>query len=161
MESIACWIRVGPGAAPQNSVSAGGKAAQMYVQLVVAVVIIAGGPFGYDQGAMSGAPPGIKAEFSIGVLMAPVVTSWVMLGALVGSLAGGVLSDEFGRKRTMLFAGARQAAPEVSLNDIKGPFLVRWEGRPCQYAGDDAMKPTRHFTISARVSGSTISPAAW
>src|SRR5580658_2446094 len=74
--------------------------------VVLAVVIVAGGLFGYDQGVISGALPGIKADFSLSVLMVQVVTSWVTLGALVGSLAGGALSDQFGRRRTMLLAGA-------------------------------------------------------
>jgi sugar porter (SP) family MFS transporter len=38
--------------------------------------------------------------------MVQVVTSWVTLGALAGSLAGGALSDGIGRKRTLLLAGA-------------------------------------------------------
>jgi sugar porter (SP) family MFS transporter len=38
--------------------------------------------------------------------MLQVVTSWVTLGALAGSLAAGTLGDAIGRKRTMLLAGA-------------------------------------------------------
>src|SRR5579863_7838623 len=71
-----------------------------WLVVVLAVVIVAGGLFGYDQGVISGALPGIKAEFSLSVLMVQVVTSWVTLGALAGSLAGGALSDGLGRKRS-------------------------------------------------------------
>src|ERR1700723_4406403 len=77
-----------------------------WLAVVLAVVVFAGGLFGYDQGVISGALPGIKADFSLSVLMVQVVTSWVTLGALVGSLAGGALSDQFGRRRTMLLPGA-------------------------------------------------------
>src|SRR5580658_5946102 len=77
-----------------------------WLVVVLAVVIVAGGLFGYDQGVISGALPGIKADFSLSLLMVQVVTSWVTLGALVGSLAGGALSDKLGRKRTLLIAGA-------------------------------------------------------
>ena len=62
--------------------------------------------FGYDQGVISGALRGIKATFSLSPLMVEVVTSWVTLGALFGSLAGGELADRIGRKRTVLIAGA-------------------------------------------------------
>ena len=71
-------------AAPNDSVSPGGAMTRWLV-VVLAVVIVAGGLFGYDQGVISGALPGIKADFSLSVLMVQVVTSWVTLGALVGS----------------------------------------------------------------------------
>jgi len=102
-----------------------------WLGVVLAVVIVAGGLFGYDQGVISAALPGIEAEFSLRVLMVQVVTSWVTLGALVGSLVGGALSDEFGRKRTMLFAGAlftfgaavQWSAPDAATLVI-GRFIV-------------------------------------
>jgi sugar porter (SP) family MFS transporter len=88
---------------------------------VLLVVLFAGGLFGYDQGVISGALTGIKQTFSLSVLMIQVVTSWVTLGALAGSLAGGEMGDRIGRKRTMLVAGAlftlgavvQWAAPDV------------------------------------------------
>ncbi|MBV8961603.1 MAG: sugar porter family MFS transporter [Hyphomicrobiales bacterium] len=77
-----------------------------WLGIVIVVVIFAGGLFGYDQGVISGALPGIKASFSLSVFMLQVVTSWVTLGALAGSLIAGSLGDAIGRKRTMLLAGA-------------------------------------------------------
>ena len=64
-----------------------------WLVVVLAVVVVAGALFGYDQGVISGALPGIEAAFSLSILMVQVVTSWVTLGALVGSLAGGALND--------------------------------------------------------------------
>jgi MFS transporter, SP family, galactose:H+ symporter len=77
-----------------------------WLAAVLIVVLFAGGLFGYDQGVISGALNGIKKSFSLDVLMVQVVTSWVTLGALAGSLAGGEFGDRIGRKRTMLIAGA-------------------------------------------------------
>ena len=77
-----------------------------WLALVLVVVLFAGGLFGYDQGVISGALPGIKSAFSLSELMVQVVTSWVTLGALLGSLAGGEMADRLGRKRTVLVAGA-------------------------------------------------------
>jgi SP family galactose:H+ symporter-like MFS transporter len=73
---------------------------------VIAVVVVSGMLFGYDQGVISGALEGIKREFSLSALLVEVVTSWVTLGALIGALLGGDLADRFGRKKTVLTAGA-------------------------------------------------------
>ena len=54
----------------------------------------------------SGPTPLCKASFSLSVFMLQVVTSWVTLGALAGSLIAGSLGDAIGRKRAMLLAGA-------------------------------------------------------
>jgi MFS family permease len=72
---------------------------------VFAVVLLAGALFGYDQGVISGALVGIQKEFAVGAVALEVVTSWVTLGAMFGSLAGGYIADHFGRKRA-LFAAA-------------------------------------------------------
>jgi SP family galactose:H+ symporter-like MFS transporter len=92
---------VGSDASPST-----GETMTRWLVVVLAVVLVAGGLFGYDQGVISGALPGIKAAFSLSVFMVQVVTSWVTLGALAGSLVAGALSDGLGRKRTMLLAGA-------------------------------------------------------
>ena len=77
-----------------------------WLLVVLAVVLFAGGLFGYDQGVISGALAGVKETFSLSLLMVQVVTSWVTLGALVGSLVCGELGDRLGRKRAILIAGA-------------------------------------------------------
>ena len=102
-----------------------------WLVVVLAVVIFAGGLFGYDQGVISGALPGIKSAFSLSLFMVQVVTSWVTLGALVGSLIAGALGDGMGRKRTLLFAGglfalgaiAQWLAPGASVL-VAGRFVV-------------------------------------
>ncbi len=102
-----------------------------WLVVVLAVVLFAGGLFGYDQGVISGALPGIKSAFSLSLFMVQVVTSWVTLGALVGSLIAGALGDGLGRKRTLLFAGglfvvgaiAQGLAPGAAVL-VAGRFVV-------------------------------------
>ena len=102
-----------------------------WLVIVLAVVIFAGGLFGYDQGVISGALPGIKSAFSLSLFMVQVVTSWVTLGALAGSLVAGALGDGLGRKRTLLFAGglfvlgaiAQWLAPGAAVL-VAGRFVV-------------------------------------
>jgi sugar porter (SP) family MFS transporter len=71
---------------------------------VIAVVVLAGALFGYDQGVISGALLGIQKAFAVGAIALEIVTSWVTLGAMFGSLAGGYVADHFGRKRALLVA---------------------------------------------------------
>ena len=73
---------------------------------IIAVVVLAGALFGYDQGVISGALLGIQKAFDVGHVALEIVTSWVTLGALFGSLGGGYAADLFGRKRALLAAAA-------------------------------------------------------
>jgi sugar porter (SP) family MFS transporter len=99
--------------------------------VVLAVSLVAGGLFGYDQGVISGALAGVKQTFSLSLLMVQAVTSWVTLGALAGSLIAGELGDRLGRKRSILIAGAlftcgaviQWAAPSV-LTLVGGRFII-------------------------------------
>ncbi len=76
-----------------------------WLAVVLAVILLSGALFGYDQGVVSGALTSIKAEFSLTALLVEVVTSWVTLGALFGALLGGELADRLGRQRAVLIAG--------------------------------------------------------
>jgi sugar porter (SP) family MFS transporter len=99
--------------------------------VVLAVVLFAGGLFGYDQGVISGALTGVKQTFSLNLLMVQAVTSWVTLGALVGSLIAGELGDRLGRKRAILIAGllftlgaaTQWIAPDVMVL-VAGRFII-------------------------------------
>ena len=73
---------------------------------IIAVIVLAGALFGYDQGVISGALIGIQKAFDVGHVALEIVTSWVTLGALFGSLAGGYGADLFGRKNTLFTAAA-------------------------------------------------------
>ncbi|MEP9387381.1 sugar porter family MFS transporter [Mesorhizobium sp. KR9-304] len=88
-----------------NAGQAKGDALTGPLVIVLAVVVMAGLLFGYDQGVISGALAGIRQHFSLSALLTEVVTSWVTLGALGGSLAGGYLADRYGRRRAVLIAG--------------------------------------------------------
>ncbi len=73
--------------------------------LVLVIAFMSGALFGYDQGVISGALAGLQRALSLTPFEVEVVTSWVTLGALVGSLAGGELADRAGRRRSLIAAG--------------------------------------------------------
>jgi SP family galactose:H+ symporter-like MFS transporter len=122
--------------------------------IVVLVVVTAGLLFGYDQGVISGALQGIRTEFSLSALLIEVVTSWVTLGALFGSLVAGELADRIGRKRTALAAGVlfvigafiQAIAPETAVL-VAGRFVV---GVGVGVAA-----------VAAPLYASEMAPAAW
>jgi sugar porter (SP) family MFS transporter len=78
--------------------------------LVLVVVLLSGALFGYDQGVISGALEGIQRDLKLSPLLVEVVTSWVTLGALAGSLAGGEIADRLGRRKALLAAAVLFAA---------------------------------------------------
>ncbi|MBR0560203.1 sugar porter family MFS transporter [Neokomagataea anthophila] len=62
--------------------------------------------FGYDTGIISSALLQIRAQFHLSTLGAEIVTSTIILGALVGCLGAGPISDRFGRRKTIMLAAA-------------------------------------------------------
>lgn len=99
--------RAQPAAAPAAAEPDGWSPA---LALVLCAVLLAGTLFGYDQGVISGALDGVQRDFKLSALAVEIVTSWVTLGALGGSLAGGELADRLGRRRALLVAAALFAA---------------------------------------------------
>ena len=77
-----------------------------WLWLVGVVILTAGILFGYDQGVISGALTGIKKSFHLSTLLVEIVTSWVTLGAMAGSLVAGTIADRFGRRAAVLVAAA-------------------------------------------------------
>ncbi|QNP74282.1 sugar porter family MFS transporter [Streptomyces roseirectus] len=90
---------------------------------VVTVVATFGGLlFGYDTGVINGALPYMKDDLGLTPFTEGMVTSSLLLGAALGAVVGGRLSDARGRRRTILwlavlfFAGALGAtlAPDTA-----------------------------------------------
>jgi sugar porter (SP) family MFS transporter len=61
--------------------------------------------FGYDTGVISGALLFIRQDFApLSPFMEGIIVSTLLVGAVVGALSGGPLSDRFGRRPTALLA---------------------------------------------------------
>src|SRR3954471_16859924 len=73
------------------------------LMLVAAVVsAVSGLLYGYDTGIISGALLQIKKEFDIGSGMEQVIAASILLGAVIGALVCSRLSEQRGRKQTIL-----------------------------------------------------------
>lgn len=76
-----------------------------FVYVAVGVAALGGLLFGYDTGVISGAILFIKNQFSLSATMEEIVVSAVLVGAVFGAAAGGVLTDRFGRRKLIILAG--------------------------------------------------------
>jgi SP family galactose:H+ symporter-like MFS transporter len=81
-----------------------------FVRYAVGVAALGGLLFGYDTGVISGAILFVKKEFSLSSSMQEFVVSAVLIGAVAGAAVGGKLSQRFGRRRMIIFAGILFAA---------------------------------------------------
>jgi sugar porter (SP) family MFS transporter len=72
------------------------------VYIAAAVSALGGMLFGYDIGVISGAILFIKEEFSLSPGLEEIVVSSVLLGSLVGAVAGGILADRLGRRKLLI-----------------------------------------------------------
>ncbi|NXA82394.1 GTR10 protein, partial [Thryothorus ludovicianus] len=75
----------------------------LLVLLLSATVSLLGGLiFGYELGIISGALLQLQTDFQLSCFKQEVVVSAVLVGALLASLAGGILIDRHGRRRAIL-----------------------------------------------------------
>lgn len=76
------------------------------IYIISAIAALAGLLFGFDTGIISGALLFIQKEFVLTTGMKELIVSSVLLGAMIASLCGGRLTDQFGRRRLMLVISA-------------------------------------------------------
>jgi SP family galactose:H+ symporter-like MFS transporter len=76
-----------------------------FVYVAVGIAALGGLLFGYDTGVISGAILFIKNQFSLSATMEEIVVSAVLVGAVFGAAAGGLLTSRFGRRKLIILAG--------------------------------------------------------
>ena len=89
-----------------EGVSAGEPQVTPLLVLTAAVSAIGGALYGYDTGIISGALLQITDDFNIGDRWQQVIAAGILLGAVIGALAGSRLSERYGRNRTILIIAA-------------------------------------------------------
>ena len=80
------------------------KSEPAFVYVVAFFAGLGGLLFGYDTGVISGAILFVKEEFNLTPFQEGFVVSAVLLGAILGAAIAGVLTDRYGRRKTVLCA---------------------------------------------------------
>lgn len=62
--------------------------------------------YGFDMGIIAGALVFIRDTFALSTRMEEVVVSIVLVGAMLGAVAGGSIADRIGRRSTLVWGGA-------------------------------------------------------
>jgi len=75
-----------------------------YVVLIAAIAATGGLLFGFDTGVISGALPFLKEHWNLDNSMVEWVTTAVLIGAVVGAISSGRLTDIMGRKKVISIA---------------------------------------------------------
>src|SRR5882672_10922004 len=61
--------------------------------------------YGFDMGIIAAALIFVRESFSLSTSMQEIVVSVVLVGAMSGAVAGGAISDNIGRRATLLWGG--------------------------------------------------------
>src|SRR3984957_6877749 len=78
-----------------------------HVAVSAAITALGGLLFGYDTGVVSGALLSVKKDFGgLSSFQQDLVTSLLLVGAVLGALTGGLLADWVGRRLTVLITAA-------------------------------------------------------
>ncbi|GCF09945.1 sugar porter family MFS transporter [Dictyobacter arantiisoli] len=79
---------------------------RVLLYVVVSIAALGGLLFGYDTAVISGAMLFLRVQFMLNAWMQEVTVSIALLGAAIGALGGGKLSDRLGRRRTLLITAS-------------------------------------------------------
>jgi MFS transporter, SP family, arabinose:H+ symporter len=74
-----------------------------YTLLVSVIAAVGGLLFGYDNGVVAGALPFFSKHFALDNIKEGLSVSNLVIGAILGAIFAGMLTDRFGRKKILIF----------------------------------------------------------
>jgi major inositol transporter-like SP family MFS transporter len=110
------------------------------LRLITVIATFGGLLFGYDTGVINGALPYMTDDLGLTPFTEGMVTSSLLLGAALGAVTGGRLSDARGRRRTILVLAV--------------VFFVGALG--CTFAPNTAVMVVARFVLGLAVGGASV-----
>lgn len=102
-----------------------------YVIFLSVVAALGGFLFGYDTAVISGTIDQVSAQYQLNPMQQGWYVGCALIGSIFGVLVAGVLSDRFGRKKTMILSAVLFSASGIGCavsNDINQLVLYRIVG---------------------------------
>jgi len=90
------------------------KSTPRYAYLVASVAAIGGMLFGYDIGVISGAENLLKSQWHLSAGSEELAVSAVLIGAIIGGIFGGKLSDQISRRYALMALAALYSVGAVA-----------------------------------------------
>lgn len=94
------------------------------VYLLVVITAIGGFLFGYDTGVIAGALLFIDKAFDLSPFVSGIVVSAILVGAFLGAMTGGPLSDRLGRRPAILLMAVIFAAGSILAAMASGVLVL-------------------------------------
>src|SRR3954468_22702729 len=95
-----------------------------FLLYVTAVSAVAGFLYGYDTGIISGALLHIRTEYHLSHRMQEMVTSAILVGAILGALTCGWAVERIGRRRTITALACVYTTGAIASALAPGPYLL-------------------------------------
>lgn len=118
-----------------------GERTSRFLRLVTIVATFGGLLFGYDTGVINGALIYMKQDFGLTPITEGLVTSFLLLGAAIGAVIGGYLSDRLGRRTSIMTLA----------------FLFLAGTLACTFAPDVRSMVISRFILGLAVGGASVS----
>ena len=102
-----------------------------YVILLAVIAAISGFLFGFDTAVINGVLFFLRKQFALTNLQTEIAASSLLLGCLLGAATASLLSDRYGRKKSLLFAAllfATSALGSAAANTVNVFSLARLAG---------------------------------
>lgn len=94
------------------------------VVIIAAIASTGGLLFGFDTGVISGALPFLKESWGLSSGQQELITTAVLIGAFLGAIAGGKVTDMIGRKRIIIVTSVIFAVGSILCGAAPTPFIL-------------------------------------
>lgn len=94
------------------------------IYFLAGVAAIAGLLFGYDEGVIAVASPSLVRDFPMSALVGGFITAAVPLGALLGAMLAGRLTDRFGRRRVLIIAASLFSVGALAAASVTAVWML-------------------------------------